>query len=100
MPCSDGGPSYGEELRDTQAKVDKLTRLLCATSRKLRGDELDEDQKLALAESEVWLLKHDKEDARRKAREERAQKQEALRQAAWDKLTPEERRALRLDRTS
>ena len=90
MPCSDGGPDPQQE------KIDRLTRMLCATSRKLRGDEMDEDQKVALHEAQAWLIKHDKKDRERKAREAEAAMADEHRRSAWAKLTPAERRALRL----
>jgi len=93
MPCSDGGPDPQQE------KIDALTRMLCATSRKLRGESLDTDQQAALHDAQSWLVKHDEKDRQRLADEAERERAADLRKAVWDKLTPEERRALRLDRS-
>jgi len=70
--------------------------MLCATTRSIRGDELDEDQKVALHESQAWLIRHDKKDRERLAREQEERDAQKHRDSAWAKLTPAERRALRL----
>lgn len=90
MPCRDDRDEW------PQTEIDSLTRMLCATARYHRGDKLDADQQAALHEAQSWLIKHDEKDRERLEREREAADAQKHRDAAWAKLTPEERRALRL----
>lgn len=100
MPCTDGGPTY-EQTQEPK----RLRAALCAVLSVL---EAQQDIRLALNEADweeagvtkAWVLgwweEHKQEDAKRKAREVALKEQEAKKQLALAKLTPDERRILRL----
>lgn len=90
MPC-ESGPS---DPRDDEIR--RLRRMLCATARKVRGEKLDDDQQVALASAEVWLVKHDAADRKRKKQEQEMRDMDKTRSEALKKLTPSERKALGL----
>lgn len=92
MPCRDG--SYPEDtIRDQGARLDKLTRLLCEASRKLEKSDRAGEMSQELRK---WLEAHKIEDARREAQAREIAEASRLRKQALEKLTPAERRALKL----
>ena len=88
MPCRCDG--YED---DTRAQLDKLTRVCCDMRTVLRNHRLERE---LCAETLSWIAKHDEEDAKRIAEEQRRNEREKAKQAALDKLTMDERRMLGL----
>ena len=103
MPCTDGGPDSGEVERarlrgftreafgsvNPHADSEELTRDLCKWARTA-------DVSRYSLELQIWWRDHQRWDRAREA-DDRAAKQSAdLRQQALAKLTPAERRALKV----
>lgn len=99
MPCTDGGPSH-EQVMSERA----VPACMCAVIRKhgikIVIESLDESAHDEPAELARWITNwwsmHQHEDDRRAVRERRSKADEALREQARSKLTPEERKALGL----
>lgn len=87
MPCSDGDLA-GDTIRELQNKVEMLTRNLCWM---MNNSEIFPDStKMVPNELLKWWSDHVRKGRERKARDA------AVIKAAYDKLTPEERKALGL----
>ena len=94
MPCLDGGPTESEMHRLTKSKLDDVTRMLCELCGKL--EKKKGGKKLFTPELAEWWKAHKAADRVRKSREDAQAQQEQVRKRAYEKLTPEERDALRL----
>lgn len=90
MPCYDYSPS--EERDAAYDKIDKLTRMLCSL---LKAGERHGGPTPPV-EVRLWWEDHKKKDAKRLAEEKREKEEKQVRAAALKKLTPAERKALRL----
>lgn len=91
MPCR--CEDDGSDMRRLRAEADAATRAACDLRTILRrgGGESD-----LCAETRQWIKRHDEWDARRIAEENAAGQRQQVKQAALDKLTLDERRALGL----
>jgi hypothetical protein len=98
MPCTDGGPSYEQQLDER-----RVPAALCAILSTLESevylsaflDRIDWTEAGITREWLVgWWAKHKRADAMRRTRDEEHRQRVALQQQAIAKLTPEERRAL------
>lgn len=78
---------YGEHLSD----LDIATRVACELTEWVQPSQ-DELSPLALA----WIAEHERLDKVRAGEARALKTKNELKQSAWDKLTPEERRALGL----
>jgi hypothetical protein len=97
MPCSDGGPSYADQLNE---RIRVKEDLLCSACRVLErlGYDFDENPELSR-----WWHVHKAEDQRRIEREEAERARKALRkrmakelsQKPIAELTAEDKRILR-----
>ena len=91
MPCR-SEPDYDEPIRQ---RLDHVTKLLCGLCGRIEdsGDmrHIQADPHLG-----VWWQAHKVADAKRKAEEQKKAKEDATRKAALAKLTPAERKLLRL----
>lgn len=74
MPCRDGGPSDEEVMRDTQERLDLVTRLLCSTLKYLARERQTAfvDVQREVDGLAPWFIQHQADDARREAEEKRA----------------------------
>ena len=112
MPCSDGGPPPGyyhsddsalkAKLKAQKDRTDDVTRMLCALSQHLEDAERS-DLFATVPGLKAWWIHHQKLDAAEKKRELEAAAKKAekarlkeVAAAALLKLTPEERKALKL----
>lgn len=96
MPCSDGGPNY-EEVVEKQRRLDKVTRMLCGICRRVNKsgyDTLISND----AELTAWWSDHQAEDRKREAAAIVEREKRRAVQTALSKLTPKERKLLRLDK--
>lgn len=95
MPCRDDRDDCRQDYSDLQTKLDKVTRLLCGVC---RATEKAGGGKLIAANKELntWWKQHQEADRRREAAEQAERDQQAKRQAALDKLSPEERKLLNI----
>lgn len=94
MPCSDGGPSYHDDP-NTIRRLDLATRLLCSLCRRITKSGHDS---LIYGDGELaqWWGKHQEADRKRVAAEEAEREREEVIEAALAKLSPKERRLLKL----
>ena len=97
MPCSDGGCD-AEDRRETQDRLDKVTRLLCSlletVDKNGNGDLiLDAGNSFELAD---WWKEHQEKDRKRIAEERREEARIRKKKNALKKLTQEERNLLNL----
>ena len=102
MPCSDGGPSY-----DQQMEPKRLRATLCGVLSDLerRGmfwevfDRIDwREAGVSREWAEGWWTEHKAEDARRRKQEMEIAERRATAKKAIEKLTPAERLALGIRR--
>ena len=115
MPCSDGGPdndaAYGGrsyssiEYKDNpeiKKRLDRVTRLLCALIRSIEIQRGYIEAKTLMDRSEYpeelisWWKTHQREDAKRIAKEVQKKKDKLMKQQALNKLSKEERKLLGL----
>lgn len=107
MPCVSEGPSHSEVLFDEMAELCSEVGIRPAVRYKQswsEGNDLmaaklckwcqSHDVKAQSLELQIWWRDHQKWDAKRKADEEAATRQEAERKTAIGKLTNAERKAL------
>lgn len=94
MPCRDDGPPPG--YNPTVAENNRLTRLLCYTVNCQRDGIHLNNQAADNIDFHNWIVQHDKDDVRRIEREAKERKEKVLKRRALAKLTPEERKALKL----
>jgi hypothetical protein len=96
MPCSDGGPNY-QDNPETKRRLDLATRLLCSLCRKITNSGRDtliyDDVELVR-----WWNDHLAADRKREKAEEAEREVIRKHQAALNKLTPEDRKVLGLDK--
>ena len=91
MPCRcEDDESDNLRLR---SEADAATRAACDLRTILRRGGSERD---LCAETRRWIKQHDEWDARRIAEENAASQRQQVKQAALDKLTLDERRALGL----
>jgi hypothetical protein len=95
MPCS-GDDGYSSLY---EGEVNKLTQMLCALCRRIEAETktavwidgvIEADPKL-----KTWWKKHKKADQERQEREAELARKAALAQEIIDKLTPEQRAAMK-----
>jgi len=105
MPCTDGGPDYGEvelsRLRgftreafgsvNPRADNNVLTRTLCEWA----STHPDSVSRASL-ELQIWWRDHQRWDQKREADADAAQERARLREAGLAKLTSAERQALKV----
>jgi hypothetical protein len=111
MPCNDGGwpgraSGYEQNAEAAQLKLDDVTRMLCETCKLIEKHHPDSETQTsagAIPGLRAWWDEHKRRDALRLAQEaaDQAAKDEliaaqALREAAMNKLTDEERKVLGL----
>ena len=100
MPCRDGGPPLGESHSELQqAKIDKLTRMLCTLCKRLEDHE-EGNHIYDSHELDVWWAEHKEQDRIREQRESQERAEERFKKEAVAKLSPEERKVLGLEKYS
>ena len=92
MPCRDYG--YEEyEAQKTKEKLDMLTRNLCAAMKLIEKKDLLIKMPM---EAREWWTKHKELDAKEEAKRNEELRKQKLKNAALDKLSPEEKTLLGL----
>lgn len=88
MPCHDpdDSPTY------LYGRISNLTRMLCGLCQ-----ATEDRMEYWPADVAEWWKAHQEDDRKRRAAEEAREREKELRAQALSKLSPEERRALRLD---
>lgn len=94
MPCRDDGPPPG--YNPTVEKNNALTRFLCYTVNAQRNGFSLEEQMKKDPSFASWIQQHDQEDAERIKKNTQERQERNLKRRALAKLTPEERKALKL----
>lgn len=96
MPCSDPGRHLErEEIAQKQYRLDLVTRLLCELCQTLEAESLSSILEYN-PELIGWWKNHKREDQERFAREERAASDKRLKEKALAKLSPAEKKLLKL----
>ena len=90
MPCYDERSSPEYIYKESTAKIDKLTRMLCTVLGSLPSTQVKSLNK----EINDWWVKHQEWDRRRLTAEAETRRKEELKRRAKAKLTEQERKAL------
>lgn len=101
MPCRDYDDYNVREAIDeieerSKKKLDKVTRLLCETLKKVEGTAIETEVLLKGGELAEWWTEHKKQDAKRLAAEREKKRKAKVRREALRKLNKEERQLLGL----
>lgn len=101
MPCRDYNDCNTREIIDeamqpVKKKLDKVTRLLCETLKKVEGSAIETEVLLRGGELAEWWIEHKKQDAKRLAAEAEKRRKAKAKREALKKLNKEERQLLGL----
>lgn len=95
MPCNSGMGQSWQPDYESRRKADEATAIACYILSVLEQHLGAKVETMGLSPSTLaWWAKHKEQDARQKAAEMAEAERRAMAQAAFDKLTPDERSAL------
>jgi hypothetical protein len=95
MPCRD----YSDDQisRETQKRLDHVTKLLCYVMSHVGHSELGKHLQTKDKDLKIWWEEHQEQDRKREEAERRASEKRRLKREALSKLSKEERKALGLE---
>ena len=93
MPCMDGGPIRDDAM--LRRRADQNARIACDALSLIKREMPEQILRLS-PETQAWWAAHQEADRIREQREKEARERQALKDSAYAKLTPAERKALNL----